>query len=144
RLARSMRLELEHAGIAPRARLLAVRGRKTFVRLGGPGNDHCYAVKKGSAAQFGVTCWNDFPSAAHPILDLSTFGADAGGPVHVLDAQGITADGVASIVFTDGGGAVVARAPVTANVYASAGVPASAVRIVALDAEGRMLFAVPK
>ena len=35
-------------------------------------------------------------------------------------------------------------APVTANVYAAASVPVSAVRIVALDAEGRMLFAVPK
>jgi hypothetical protein len=143
-LARSMRLELERAGIAPRARLLAVRGRKSFVRLGGPGNDHCYGVnKKGNGSPFGITCWNDFPSATHPILDLSTFGADGGGPVHVLDAQGIAADGVASIVFTDAGGAVVARAPVTANIYTAGGVPVSAVRIVALDAEGRMLFAVP-
>jgi hypothetical protein len=144
RLAPAMREELRHARIAPRARLLAVHNGSTFVRLGGPGNDHCYGVKKGAADQFGFTCWDDFPSAAHPILDLSTFGSDDGGPMHVLDAQGIAADGVASVVFTDVSGTVVARAPVTANVYSSAALPAAAVRIVALDGKGRMLFAVPK
>jgi hypothetical protein len=144
-LSPAMRAELRHARVAPAARVLAVRGRSVFVRLGGVGNDHCYGVKNAaSQTTFGFTCWDDFPSPAHPILDLSTFGADNDGPLHVVEAEGVAADGVATIALTDAGGAVVAEAPVSGNVYSLSTPPASAVRLVALDRKGRMLTAVPK
>lgn len=143
-LTAAMQTELRRAHVAPHARLLAVRGNRTFVRLGNPGNDHCYGVEKGAAGQFGFTCWDDFPSPAHPILDLSTFGAEGGGPIHLLDAEGVAADGVSTLAFVDAAGVVVGRVPVTRNVYSVAAPPQSTVRIVALDDRGRMLFAVPE
>jgi len=143
-LSRTMRVELRRAHVAPSARVLAVRSGRTFVRLGGPGNDHCYGVKKGTASQFGFTCWDDFPSTGHPVLDLSTFGADDGGPMHVIDAQGVAADGVATIAFVDAAGAVLGRSSVSGNVYSVSAPPAGAARIVALDSHGRTVFAVPK
>jgi hypothetical protein len=144
RLSPAMRSALHRSGVVARGRIMATRNGKAFVRLGTPGSDHCYGVGTAGAAQFGYTCSDAFPSAQRPILDLSTFGADDGGPIHLIAAEGIAADGVATVALTDADGRVLARTPVTGNVYSVAAPPGAAVRLVALDGRGRMLFAVPK
>lgn len=143
RVSAAMALALRREGVAVRARVMATRNGKQFVRLGA-GGDHCFGVGPAGAAQVGFTCSDAFPSAQRPILDLSTFGADDGGPIHVLDAEGFAADGVASIALQDADGTILARAPVRGNVYSFTAPPQSAVRVAALDGKGSVLFAVPK
>lgn len=78
-----------------------------------------------------------FPSAAEPILDLST--RDAGTR---SVAAGIAVDGVASVGITDRQGRVVARARVADNVFARGRLPAGAVgKLVPFDAAGRRVGA---
>ena len=140
----AMRAALARAGASPRGHALAQRSGKTFVEFPRAGNGNCYGIRKRDAARFAFTCWSDFPSPAHPILDQSVFGAKAGEPIHVIEAQGFAADGVAAVEVEDATGTAVARTPVVANVYSITALPRTGVRLVALDDEDRALFAVPR
>jgi hypothetical protein len=140
----AMRAELQPAGAGSEGRVLARRDGRTFIEFARAGNGNCYGIQKRDAARFAFTCWSDFPSPAHPILDQSVFGADAGEPIHLIEAQGFAADGVSVIAVEDATGTPIARVPVVANVYRLEGLPKTGVRLVALDASGRVLFAVPR
>lgn len=140
----AMRAELERAGAEARGRVLAHRNGAAFVEFTRAAGGNCYGIRKRDAARFAFTCWSDFPSAAHPILDQSVFGANVGEPIHLIEAQGFAADGVAGIRVEDSAGATIARVPVVDNVYRIEDVPQSAVRLVAVAADGRALSAVPR
>ena len=141
---RLMAAHLRRAGADPHGKILAERNGKTFVQFARDGTGDCFAIEKEKAKQFSFTCWDRFPSPDHPILDDSTFGANVGEPIHAIDIQGFTADGVASIVVEDAAGTALAVAPVVGNVYDLDYASPSAVRLVALAADGRPLFAVPR
>jgi hypothetical protein len=141
---RMMAAHLRRAGADPHGRLLAERNGKTFMQFVRNGNGNCFGIKKGNAQRFSFTCWDSFPSPEHPLLDDSTFGANVGEPIHALDIQGFAADGVASIAVEDAAGTVLTLTPVLANVYNLDNAPPSAVRLVALGADGRPVFAVPR
>jgi hypothetical protein len=136
---------LRNRGHAVNARLsvMAVRNGLEFVRSTRGEHRNCFGFAKHEVT-VALTCWDDFPSPAHPILDESVFGADRGEPLHVIQLQGFAADGVVEIDATDRDGDVLARTPVTDNVYSLDAVPPAAVRIVALDSSGRTVFAVPR
>jgi hypothetical protein len=139
-----MAAHLRRAGADPHGKLLAVRDGKSFLQFARDGNGDCFGIKKGNSQHFSFTCWDSFPSPAHPVLDDSTFGASVGEPIHALDVQGFAADGVASVAAEDVAGTVLALAPVMGNVYNLDAAPPSAVRLVALAADGTALFAVPR
>ena len=139
-----MRVALQRAGAAARGRVLARRNGKTFMEFARAGSGNCYGIRKRDAVRFSFTCWSDFPSTAHPILDQSVFGANVGEPIHVMEAQGFAADGVAAVAVEDATSARIARVPVVGNVYSIERLPATGIRLVALDASGRVLFAVPR
>jgi hypothetical protein len=143
-VSRMMAAHLRRAGADPHGRVLAVRGRKSFLQFARDGNGDCFGIKKGKSQRFSFTCWDSFPSPEHPLLDDSTFGANRGEPIHVLDTQGFAADGVASVALEDAAGTVLALTPVMGNVYNLEAVPPSAVRLVALGADGKPVFAVPR
>jgi hypothetical protein len=124
--------------------MMAVLNQKEFVHLTRGDHGNCFGIKKRDETRFAFTCWDDFPSAAHPILDQSVFGAEAGEPIHVIQVDGFAADGIVEIDATDASGSVLARTPVIGNVYSLEAVPPAAVRLVALDAKGRPAFAVPR
>jgi hypothetical protein len=138
-----MRTELRHANASTRAMVMAVRHEKTFVEFGRTGKGNCFGIKRRAATRFSFTCWTDFPSPAHPILDESVFGADLGEPIHLIEAQGFAADGVASIAVEDAAGTVLSQTPVIDNVYSLETFSKSGVRLIAFDAAGRVVFAVP-
>jgi hypothetical protein len=140
----AMRAELRRAGATATGRIVARRDGKTFMEFHRAGDGNCYGIEKRRAARFSFTCWPDFPSPAHPILDQSVFGASTGDPIHLIEAQGFAADGVAAIAVEDATGTTLARIPVVANAYSLRGPSNAAVRLVALDVDGRVLFAVPR
>jgi hypothetical protein len=97
----------------------------------------CFAVDSGAGQ--GVGCDNGtrsgvaFPSPQRPILDFSRFSGGA-------RLVGFAADGVASVALTDASGTTIASAPVIANVYADVNPPAGAAGVVALDANGSVVY----
>jgi hypothetical protein len=141
---RAMKPALDGAGVDTPITVMAVRDQKQFVRFASKDRGLCFGVRNPDAAHFAFTCWNDFPSRAHPILDESAFGAETGEPLHILGLQGFAADGVAAIDLTDAAGVMLTRVPVTGNVYNLQAPPPSTVRLVAVDAAGKTLFSVPR
>jgi hypothetical protein len=130
--------------ISNRSHSMGVQNGREFVHFAKGDHRNCYGIKQRDATRFAFTCWDDFPSAAHPILDQSIFGADNGEPIHLIEVEGFAADGVVEIDATDAAGSVLARTPVVGNVYSLEAVPPAAVRLTALDAKGRTVFAVPR
>jgi len=141
---RTMKSELAAAGVDTPITVMAVRDHKEFVRFATEDKGMCFGVKKPEAARFGFTCWNDFPSPAHPILDESVFGSDNGEPIHVIEVEGFAANGVVAIDLVDPAGVTLGRVPTAGNVYSLAAVPPSTVRLVAVNPAGRAVAAVPR
>jgi hypothetical protein len=128
--------------------LLAVRGARAIYLLeskGGP------CVGGGPADEPGnlgtVDCpRGPFPTSQRPVLDLSVYEGTRrdSRDLTLYRAEGVAADGVASIGFLRPNGSVAMRLPVTANVYAAgAGPGGPVVGIVAFDASGKELWRSP-
>jgi hypothetical protein len=143
-VAPAMRAALQRAGAVAPGRMLALRDGRAFIEFDRATGGNCYGIRRREVARFSFTCWSDFPSTAHPLLDQSVFGANVGEPIHVIEAQGFAADGVAAVAVEDATGTTVARTSVVGNVYSIEGLPATGIRLVALDGSGRVLFAVPR
>lgn len=123
-----------------RLREVTRSGPETFYVLQPRAGLRCYGDgPTGSKAVLSVVgCPSpaEFPSAAHPILDLSTWSLDDGLRI----AAGIAVDGVRSVGLIDANGRVVARVRVTDNVFARRGLPyVASGRLVAFDAAGRRM-----
>ena len=144
RLTPAVKRRLARADARGPIAVLAARNGKDFVRFSSSDHGDCYGVRRHGADTFAFTCWNDFPSPAHPLLDESVFGADDGEPLHAMVLQGFAADGVAAIEALDSSGAVLDRVPVAANVYSLDAVPRSAVRLIAVDSSGDAVAAIPR
>jgi hypothetical protein len=142
--------ELQIVG-AINARLLAKRDGRTFYRLARRDGSLCYSVNATSEEDRigGAMCPQTataFPSPARPILDFSLFETTSHmrGDVHVVDSQGIAADGVASVALLDENGLRIARAAASKNVYAL-DVPQGlvATTVAAYDDEGTEVARIP-
>ena len=146
---KGQRLELENVGAVAASRL-ATRVGRAFYRLMQADGGICYAVDVVGGDHLGNTSCPGpeaaFPTPSNPVLDLSIFESTTHvpGDVHIVSAQGFAADGVRTIALLDEHDRVVARAPVTANVYA-VDVPAgrSASAVVAYDARHAQVYRVP-
>jgi hypothetical protein len=137
---------LRRVGAVGSVRLIAVRGTRRYYRITRRAGRDCFGIGATAASgdHFSVACSAAFPSPERPILDRSVFGADTGESLHVITLEGFAADGVATIGLENLAGVVARRIRVTGNVYRLGAVPPGLVRIVALDTNGKVLFAVPK
>jgi hypothetical protein len=128
--------------------LLATRGGRALYLLessGGP------CIGGGPASDPGnlgtVDCpRGPFPTSRRPVLDLSVYEGTSHDrrEVTLYRAEGVTADGVASIVFLRPNGSVALRLPVTANVYEATAVPGGSIAgLVAYDASGNEVWRSP-
>ena len=128
---------LQELGFPSTMQLLARRDAVSFYGARRGDGTFCFAVD--SAAGQGVGCDTGspagaaFPSAQRPIIDFSRF---SGGERLV----GFAADGVATVALVDASGATIATAPVIDNAYANVNPPAGAAGVVALDAEGTVVY----
>lgn len=93
-----------------------------------------------------VKCAHGFPSAARPVLDFSIVTGRLTPDLSSIReealerAEGIVADGVASVALVDDRGAVVARANVIDNSYYFDSLPRGrAAGLLALDGNGRVV-----
>lgn len=137
---------LRRVGAAGPAHTIAVRGDRRYYRVMRGNRPDCFGIGTATPRgdRFSIVCSAAFPSPQRPILDSSVFGADVGEALHLVAVEGFAADGVATIGLENAAGVMVSRIPVMGNVYRLRGIPASAVRVVALDASGKTLFAIPK
>jgi hypothetical protein len=126
--------------------LRRAEGRAVY-RIGGvrPGYDACYA--SGFANEIGrigsLSCGRaGFPSRRSPVFVMSAVQLrPRDRKPQLLRLEGVAADGVAEIGLLGGGGIVVARLPVEANVFILAKPPAEATGgIVAFDDAGRVVY----
>jgi hypothetical protein len=145
-VAPAMRRVLHRVGAVGAVRIMALRARRRYYRVGRRSGDDCYGVGARSSRgdHFSLVCSAAFPSRQQPILDTSVFGADAGESLHVISVEGFAADGVATIGLENPAGLVARRIAVIGNVYRLAVVPPGLTRLVAFDAQGNVLFAVPE
>lgn len=116
--------ELHIVGAVDASRL-ARRDSRSFYRLARRDGSVCYSINTTDVEDHigGAMCPTTataFPSPARPILDFSLFEATSHvrGQLHVVNGQGIAADGVASVGLLDENGRLIVRAPATDNVYA--------------------------
>jgi hypothetical protein len=146
RVAPLTRRILLRAGAVGPVRTIAVRGTHRYYRVSRRSGRDCFGVgaKTPRGDHFSLVCSAAFPSPDRPILDSSVFGAEAGESLHVITVEGFAADGVATIGLENAAGIVARRIPVIGNVYRLGTVPPGLVRVVAFDADGKVLFAVPK
>jgi hypothetical protein len=128
---------------ASSATLVAVREGRAFYRLV-TADGVCFATGPGTDAGAigGEECPppGTFPSEARPLLDLSVYESDShlGHAVRAFRLEGFAADGVATVALRSPSGRVSVRVPVSQNVFALHGVPATTVgSIVALDSSGQ-------
>jgi hypothetical protein len=119
---------LESSGAAGTVRLISTREGVAFYVAHSKEGGFCPFTGPADQArpsfwQFG--CMNAaaadyFPSPAHPVLDLSPSytSSPKTGIVWITQLRGFAADGVKTIEVLDSNGAVLAKVPVTDNVYA--------------------------
>jgi hypothetical protein len=87
-----------------------------------------------------------FPTAEHPVLDLSVYESATHelGTVSLYRAEGITADGVAAVQFLRPDGSTALTVPVSGNVYATTSVPDGPIAgVAALDKGGKRVWRSP-
>jgi hypothetical protein len=128
--------------------LLAVRGNRAVYRLetrrgtcigSGPASD---------VGQIGAVDCPDgpFPTAERPVLDLSVYESTSRSrrEVSLYRAEGVVADGVATIAFLRPNGSVALKVPVSRNVFESSARPEGQIaRIAAFDSDGKELWRSP-
>ena len=130
---------------------LGARDQRDFYRVQTKTGAACYgmgfAVQPPAAADIDLyACVRSpaFPSAARPVLDFTTMGASKGGKLAPIIVNGLAADGVASVAIADANVNLVAKTPVTNNIYSFTTVPSTDVsRLVGLDATGKVVFSTP-
>ena len=87
-----------------------------------------------------------FPTPDHPVLDLSVYESATHelGTVSLYRAEGLTADGVATVQFLRPDGTVALTVPVSGNVYATTAVPSGPIAgVAALDKGGKRVWRSP-
>lgn len=130
------------------AALLAVRGRLAYYRVITQDRT-CFSVGDASAQGRigGAECPHGaFPTRERPLLDLSIYEAASHerGTLLLYRAEGIAADGVASVAFTRFDGSVALRLPVHGNVYSATVVPSGGIaHLIAYDASGEEVWRSP-
>jgi hypothetical protein len=128
--------------------LLAVRGRRALYRLEA-GEGPCVGAGPANVpGRLGtVDCpRGPFPTAEQPVLDLSVYEATSheSHEVSLYRAEGVAADGVATIAFLRPNGTVALMVPVQANVYEATSIPPGPIgSVVAYDAVGKELWRSP-
>ncbi|MDX6401618.1 MAG: hypothetical protein QOF27_2224 [Gaiellaceae bacterium] len=130
------------------ASLLGVRGTRAFYRLESKGGPCVGAGPADDPGKLGtVDCpRGPFPTSQRPVLDLSVYeGASHDShDVSLYRAEGVAADGVASIGFLRPNGTIALRVPVNANVYEAGAIPNGPIAgLAAHDAAGRELWRSP-
>jgi hypothetical protein len=87
-----------------------------------------------------------FPTAERPVLDLSVYESTTRGrrEVSLYRAEGVTADGVATVAFFRPNGKVALRVPVSGNVFTTSAVPPGPIAgIAAFDSADKELWRSP-
>jgi hypothetical protein len=133
-----------HAGVG-HASLLATRGTRALYRLESNAGPCVGAGPANAPGKLGtVDCpRGPFPTAALPVVDLSVYEATSheSREVSLYRAEGVAADGVATIAFLRPNGTVALKLPVTANVYEASAIPQGPIAsVVAYDAAGKELW----
>jgi hypothetical protein len=130
------------------ASLLAVRGGRAYYLLQTQ-NGPCGAVgqpDKPDVLAAAQCPQGHFPTAEHPVLDLSVYESATHelGTVSLYRAEGITADGVAAVQFLRPDGSTALTVPVARNVYATTSVPTEPIAgVAALDKGGKRIWRSP-
>jgi hypothetical protein len=141
---------LERVGFSDGVRKLGDRAGTAFYVGRSRSGALCFATGPTTAPRpaFGVLACQGaqgvFPSRQRPIADFSPMrGHEGSSDVYVWKLVGFAADGVAAVAVRDVSGALHST-PAVGNVYASGELPAvPATEIVALAADGRVLYAEP-
>jgi hypothetical protein len=125
--------------------LLAVRGTRALYRLESKSGPCVGAGPADTPGKLGsIDCpRGPFPTAAMPVVDLSVYEATSheSRDVSLYRAEGVAADGVATIAFLRPNGTVALKVPVQANVYEAGAIPPGLVAtVVAYDAAGKELW----
>jgi hypothetical protein len=128
--------------------LLAVRGTRGLYRLDAKEGPCIGAGPANVPGKLGtVDCpRGPFPTAEQPVLDLSVYEATSheSHEVSLYRAEGVAADGVATIAFLRPNGTVALKVPVHANVYEAGSIPPGPVAsVVAYDDAGKELWRSP-
>ncbi len=128
--------------------LLAIRGTRALYRLESKEGPCVGAGPANVPGKLGtVDCpRGPFPTAEQPVLDLSVYEATSheSHEVSLYRAEGVAADGVATIAFLRPNGTVALKLPVHANVYEAGSIPSGPVAsVVAYDAAGKELWRSP-
>jgi hypothetical protein len=126
---------------------LASRGGWTVYGARTPSGELCF-YDGPTKQELGGGCMNAaasarFPSASDPVYDMSLFELAPGSPApSVSRLAGVAADGVASVeVLALDDCRVVARTPVSDNVYLASGLPSTPeAQIVARDSAGTVVW----
>jgi len=130
------------------ASLLAVRGGHAYYLLQTQ-NGPCGAVgqpDKPDVVGAAQCPQGHFPTAEHPVLDLSVYESATHqlGTVSLYRAEGITADGVAAVQFLRPDGSTALTVPVTGNVFATTSVPSEPIAgVAAVDRGGKRVWRSP-
>jgi hypothetical protein len=130
------------------ASLLAVRGGRSYYLLQTQ-NGPCGAVGQPDKPDVlgAAQCpQGHFPTAEHPVLDLSVYESATHelGTVSLYRAEGITADGVSAVQFLRPDGSTALTVPVSGNVYATTSVPSGSIAgVAALDKAGKRVWKSP-
>jgi hypothetical protein len=125
--------------------LLAIRGMRALYSVESNDGPCVGAGPADTPGKLGtVDCpRGPFPTAALPVLDLSVYEATSheSHEVSLYRAEGVTADGVATVAFLRPNGTVALKLPVSANVYEASTIPPGPIAsMVAYDAAGKELW----
>lgn len=140
--------EIAHRVDVRHAALLAIRGGRAFYLLE-TATGQCAAT--GPAGEIGHVAGAEcprgpFPNASQPVIDLSIYEGISRGrrEVALYRAEGLAADGVASVAFLRPNGAVALEVPVRANVFSASSVPPGPIAgLAALSVDGSELWRSP-
>jgi hypothetical protein len=139
---------MEHdAGVVS---LLGIDEKRAYYRIEVTDGPSCYAAGPATPVDFTfgkIMCASDFPSPERPLLDFTVMHgtmSDGGmSDVRVALSEGIAADGIAEVAFTNAGGDMVAAADVRDNIYKASPPSGKAANLVALASDGKVLHSQP-
>lgn len=135
-----------------KAFLLRAHGPKAIYQLEKADGGACYSAGRVAPAfkfgRFGAIACSQYFPYRDALLDFSTVTIDKGADVEearFVDVQGVASDSVTAVRALDENGAVLAEDAVTNNVY-WIDLPEGqvAVKVVALDAQGKTVETVPR
>jgi hypothetical protein len=144
-LGKRAQVQLAKSNLDGTVALLGSDGGRAFYRIDNTSNGTCFGVGPAAAtASFGViSCPSGaFPTADKPVLDFSIIDIVRGSDqVRVWRAEGMAADGVATVGFVDTNGKTIATHPVVHNLYHFATPPSNTIGgLVAFDSNGTKIY----